>query len=74
MQSLSRRFQISLGVLSLLVTVLATIGAFLGFQRELSQRQIAYLADYVEERSTNVDRRFSNMVNLPRSAGGVLDT
>lgn len=73
MQSLSRRFQISLGVLSLLVTVLATIGAFLGFQRELSQRQIAYLADYVEERSTNVDRRFSNLVNLQRSAGAELE-
>lgn len=73
MQSLSRRFQLSLGVLSLIVTVLATIGAFLGFQRELSNRQIAYLADYVKERSNNVDRRFSNLVNLQRSAGAELE-
>jgi signal transduction histidine kinase/ActR/RegA family two-component response regulator len=68
MQSLSRRFQVSLGVMSLVITVLATLGVFLVFQRELSYRQITFLADYVQERSLNVDRRFSNLENLHRSA------
>jgi signal transduction histidine kinase/ActR/RegA family two-component response regulator len=68
MQSLSRRFQISLGVMSLVITVLATLGVFLVFQRELSNRQITYLGDYVKERSLNVDRRFSNLENLHQSA------
>ena len=48
MQSLSRRFQVSLGVMSLVITVLATLGVFLVFQRELSYRQITFLADYVQ--------------------------
>lgn len=68
MQSLSRRFQVSLGVMSLVITVLATLGVFLVFQRELSTRQITFLGDYVQERSLNVDRRFSNLENLHRSA------
>ena len=68
MQSLSRRFQVSLGVMSLVITVLATAGVFLVFQRELSSRQITYLGDYVKERSLNVDRRFTNLENLHRSA------
>ena len=73
MQSLSRRFQLTLGVLSLVVTVLGTIGAFVVFQQELSNRQIAYLADYVKERSSNVDKRFSNLENLHKSAAAELE-
>ncbi|MES2894690.1 MAG: ATP-binding protein [Pseudomonadota bacterium] len=73
MQSLSRRFQVSLGVLSLILTALGTVGAFLVFQRELSNRQITYLADYVEERSTNVDKRFSNLENLHKAAATELE-
>ncbi|MFN3522883.1 MAG: ATP-binding protein [Phenylobacterium sp.] len=54
--------------MSLAVTVLASVGAFVVFQQELSKRQIAYLGEYVRERSRNVDRRFSNLSALHRRA------
>ena len=57
MKSLSRRFLISVGLMSLVMTVLGTFGAFVVFERELSSRQIDYLTDYVRERSRNVDRQ-----------------
>ena len=73
MKSLSRRFLIGVGLMSLLVTILSTFGAFVVFQRELSNRQIAYLGDYVRERSSNVERRFSNLTALHKSAGQELE-
>ncbi|WP_293898297.1 ATP-binding protein [Phenylobacterium sp.] len=73
MRSLSRRFLISVGVMSLVVTIFSTLGAFLVFQRELGDRQIAYLQDYVRERSSNVDRRFSNLTALHKAAGEELE-
>ncbi len=73
MRSLSRRFLISVGVMSLVVTIFATWGTFLVFQRELSNRQIAYLQDYVRERASNVDRRFSNLTALHKAAGEELE-
>jgi len=69
MKSLSRRFLISVGITSLVVTIFSTLGAFVVFQRELSNRQIAYLSDYVRERSSNVERRFSNLSALHKAAG-----
>ena len=54
--------------MSLVVTVLGTVGAFLVFQQELTHRQITYLSDYVRERSSNIDRRFTNLTNLHRAA------
>ncbi|MBS0332056.1 MAG: hybrid sensor histidine kinase/response regulator, partial [Proteobacteria bacterium] len=35
----------------------------------LSGRQIGYLADYVRERSSNVDRQFTNLSTLHKAAG-----
>src|SRR5947209_746328 len=69
MKSLSRRFLVSVGVMSLIMTVLGTFGAFVVFDRELSSRQIGYLTDYVRERSSNVDRQFSNLSTLHKAAG-----
>ena len=69
MKSLSRRFLISVGLMSLIMTVLGTFGAFVVFERELSNRQIGYLTDYVRERSSNVDRQFSNLSTLHKAAG-----
>src|ERR1700759_5239696 len=68
MKSLSRRFLISVGLMSLIMTVLGTFGAFVVFEPELSNRQIGYLTDYVRERSSNVDRRFSNLSTLHKAA------
>ena len=64
MKSLSRRFLISVGLMSLIMTVLGTFGAFVVFERELSHRQIGYLTDYVRERASNVDRQFTNLSSL----------
>jgi signal transduction histidine kinase/ActR/RegA family two-component response regulator len=68
MKSLSRRFLISVGLMSLIMTVLGTLGAFVVFERELSSRQIGYLTDYVRERSRNVDSQFSNLSTLHLAA------
>jgi signal transduction histidine kinase/CheY-like chemotaxis protein len=73
MRSLSRRFLISVGLMSLAVTILGSVGAFVVFQHELSNRQISYLSDYVRERSSNIDRRFSNLTNLQKAAGVELE-
>ncbi|PZQ64965.1 MAG: hybrid sensor histidine kinase/response regulator [Phenylobacterium zucineum] len=69
MTSLSRRFLVSIGLMSLILTLLTTFGSFLVFQRDLSRRQVAYLQDYVRERTSNVDRRFSNLNALHQAAG-----
>ena len=74
MKSLSRRFLVSVGLMSLVMTVLGTLGAFVVFERELSNRQIGYLTDYVRERSSNVDRRFSNLSTLHKAAAEELGT
>jgi signal transduction histidine kinase/ActR/RegA family two-component response regulator len=68
MKSLSRRFLVGVGLISLIMTVLGTLGTYLVFQRELAARQVAYLGDYVRERSSNVDRRFANLNALQRTA------
>jgi len=68
MQSLSRRFLIGVGVMSLAVTVLGALGTFAVFQQELLRRQVDYLDIYVSERSSNVDRRFTNLINLQTAA------
>ncbi|HEY0649263.1 ATP-binding protein, partial [Phenylobacterium sp.] len=73
MRSLSRRFLVSVGVMSLIVTILGTLGAYLVFKRELENRQIAFLQDYVRERSSNVERRFSNLTALHKAAGEELE-
>jgi signal transduction histidine kinase/CheY-like chemotaxis protein len=73
MKSLSRRFLFSVGLMSLVMTVLGSLGAFVVFERELSHRQIDYLADYVRERSTNIDRRFSNLTALHKAAAVELE-
>ncbi len=68
MQTLSRRFLVSIGVMSLMVTVLGSIGGFVVFQHDLAQRQVSYLDDYVRERSSNIDRRFTNLEAMHQSA------
>ncbi len=66
--SVSQRFLLGLGLTSLAFTALTSLAAFGVFQRELEQRQIHFLSQYVQERTDNVDRRFSNLVTLQKSA------
>ena len=70
--SLSRNFLIGVGVTSMVFTVAASVAAFAVFQSELAHRQIAFLAEYVQERTDNLDRRFTNVLTLQRSAVGAL--
>jgi signal transduction histidine kinase/CheY-like chemotaxis protein len=57
---------------SLAFTALTSFAAFGVFQHELEQRQVQFLSQYVQERTDNVDRRFSNLATLQRSAGQAL--
>ena len=68
MRSLSRNFLIGVGAMSLAVTVLGSIAAFVVFEQELSKRQVSFMADYVRERSQNVEKRFSNLNALQAAA------
>ncbi|MHB8285423.1 MAG: ATP-binding protein [Caulobacteraceae bacterium] len=57
---------------SLAFSLLASVAAFGVFQRELESRQIGFLAEYVRERTDNVDRRFSNIMSLHHNAADAL--
>jgi signal transduction histidine kinase/CheY-like chemotaxis protein len=66
--SVSQKFLLGLGLTSIAFTTVTSLAAFGVFQRELERRQIQFLSHYVEERTDNVDRRFSNLITLQRSA------
>jgi signal transduction histidine kinase/CheY-like chemotaxis protein len=68
MKSLARKFLISVGVMTICVTALVSVGVFIAFQRELVSHQIAFMGDYVKERTNKEDRRFSNLLLLHQSA------
>jgi signal transduction histidine kinase/ActR/RegA family two-component response regulator len=59
--------------MSLALTALGSISVFLVVQRELENRQIAFLGDYVRERSSNVDKRFSNLEAAHKAAARELE-
>ncbi|HZZ35691.1 MAG TPA: ATP-binding protein, partial [Caulobacteraceae bacterium] len=59
--------------MSLALTALGSISVFLVVQRELEHRQIAFLGDYVRERSSNVDKRFSNLEAVHKAAARELE-
>ena len=66
--SLSRNFLLGVGLTSVVFTITASFSAFAMFQSELAHRQIAFLSQYVQERTDNLDRRFSNLLTLQTSA------
>ncbi|MEW6597282.1 MAG: ATP-binding protein [Pseudomonadota bacterium] len=66
--SLSRDFLIRIGMYALGITLLATVAAFFAFQQGLAKQEVTFLADYVRERSANVERRFSNLTALHEAA------
>jgi signal transduction histidine kinase len=73
MKSLSRNFLIGVGAMSVAVTLLGSIGAFVVFEQELSKRQISFMGDYVRERGQNVEKRFSNLNGLQAAAARELE-
>jgi signal transduction histidine kinase/CheY-like chemotaxis protein len=70
--SISRRFLISVGLLSIAVTLIAFGAAFVAFQQELERREIAYLRDYVTQRANQEERRFTDLATLHRDAGAAM--
>ena len=72
MRSLTRKFLLGVGAMTVAVTTLASAGAFLVFQHELEQRQIGYLKDYVAERTTTEDRRFTDLAGVHRAAAAAI--
>ncbi|MDP2212612.1 ATP-binding protein [Phenylobacterium sp.] len=72
MKSLTRQFLFAIGLTTLSLTVLAAVIAALIFQRELAQRQVAFLGDYVRERSLNLDRRFASLTSMQTAAAAEL--
>ena len=60
--------------MSAVVTILGATAAFFVFQQDLTRRQIAFLGDYVRERSSNVERRFNKLSSLHAAAGLELAT
>jgi signal transduction histidine kinase/ActR/RegA family two-component response regulator len=70
--SISRRFLISVGLLSIAVTLIAFGAAFVAFQQELERREIAYLRDYVTQRANQEERRFTDLAMLHRDAGAAM--
>ena len=72
MQSLARKFLISVGVMTILVTALATVAAYLAFRNELVEHQVAFMRDYVRERTEKEDRRFSGLISLHQAADAAM--
>ncbi len=66
--SLSRNFLLGVGVTSVVFTITASLSAFAVFQSELAHRQISFLSQYVQERTDNLNRRFTGLLALHRSA------
>ena len=72
MKSLARKFLISVGAMTILVTALASVAAYLAFRNELVQHQVAFMADYVRERTDKEDRRFSGLTALHQAADAAM--
>jgi signal transduction histidine kinase/CheY-like chemotaxis protein len=72
MRSLSRKFLIGVGAMTIAVTALASLAAFFAFQHELAERQVGFLADYVVERTQTEDRHFSELAETHHAAAAAL--
>ncbi len=70
--SLSRNFLLGVGLTSVVFTITASLAAFVVFQSELAHRQLSFLSQYVQERTDNLDRRFTGLLTLHRSAVATL--
>ena len=68
MTSLTRRFLIGIGLMTVVVTLLSAGTAFFIFEHELQQREVADLGDYVWLRARNEGRRFSDIANVHHDA------
>jgi signal transduction histidine kinase/CheY-like chemotaxis protein len=72
MNSLARKFLISVSLTTILVTALASAAAFLAFWHELGVHQYESMGDYVRERASKESRRFSGLIQLHHAADAAL--
>jgi signal transduction histidine kinase/ActR/RegA family two-component response regulator len=72
MISLTRRFLLAVGVMTVAVTTLAAVAAFFAFEHELERKEVNRLKDYVAERVQNEDRRFSTLTFVHKAASVAL--
>ncbi len=72
MTSVTRKFLLSVGLMTAGVTTFAVVAAFIVFQQDLEKREVVHLQDYVGERVANEERRFSDLMDVHRAAGDAL--
>jgi signal transduction histidine kinase/CheY-like chemotaxis protein len=72
MISLTRKFLLGVGAMTVAVSTLASVVAFFAFERELEHKEVRRLSDYVAERVQNEDRRFSNLTYVHKAAAVAL--
>ncbi|MEI9965462.1 MAG: hypothetical protein WDM92_13030 [Caulobacteraceae bacterium] len=72
MTSLTHKFLLGVGLMTVAVTAFAAVAGFVVFQQQLEARELRYLQDYVSERVANEERRFSDLTSLHRAAADAL--
>src|SRR5476649_1723727 len=72
MTSLTHKFLLGVGLMTIAVTAFAAVAGFVVFQQQLEARELRYLQDYVSERVANEERRFSDLTSLHRAAADAL--
>jgi signal transduction histidine kinase/CheY-like chemotaxis protein len=72
MKSVSRRLLWGVAGVSIALTLIATLAAYLAFQNELVRQKKAFLAEYVAERANKEARRFSQLTVFHASADKAL--
>src|SRR5476649_1353119 len=72
MTSLTHKFLLGVGLMTVAVTAFAAVAGFIVFQQQLEGRELRYLQDYVSERVANEERRFSDLTSLHHAAADAL--
>ena len=68
MTSLTHKFLLGVGLMTVAVTAFAAVAGFVVFQQQLEVRELRYLQNYVAERAANEERRFSDLTSLHHAA------
>ena len=72
MTSLTHKFLLGVGLMTVAVTAFAAVAGFVVFQQQLEGRELRYLQNYVAERAANEERRFSDLTSLHHAAADAL--
>ena len=72
MQSISRGFLLAIGATSVAITLSSSVVAFCAFRQQLHSQQERHLAEYLDERYTNLSRRFRSLAGVQGGAASEL--